>query len=74
MNENSRKGGYLKAIIIIIIALVILSYFGLDLSRLFTASGPQNLLDSAVNLAKWVWMEFLVYFNMLLAYLKSIQH
>lgn len=72
--DTNRKGGFLKAIVIIIIALIILSYFGLDLHKLFSASGPQNLLDSAINFGNWAWNEIVYYFNILASYLKNIQH
>ena len=74
MNENSGKKGFLKAIIIIIIALAILTYFGLDLSKLFTASGPQNLLNSLTAFLEWAVGLVIHYWNLLVTYLKGIQH
>ena len=74
MNGNSDQKGFLKAIIIIIIALAILTYFGLDLKILFTKSGPANILAALTNFVTWAVNLVIAEWNTLVAFLKSIQH
>ena len=72
-NPDSQKG-FLRAIIIIIIALAILTYFGLNLSTLFTAQGPQNILAALTKLVEWAVSWVIYCWLALLNFLKSVTH
>lgn len=58
MNKNSQKG-IVTVIILVVVALIILGYFGFDLRRIVESPQVQENLTYAWNMIKlpflWVW-------------------
>ncbi len=85
MKNQNPKGGLIKAVVVVIVALAILSYFGLDMRKLFTSAGPQNLLTAAGNFLHWLigaaqdllgraLSVLISLWNQLLKFLQSVKH
>lgn len=74
MEHPSSQKGIIRAIVMVIIALAILTYFGLDLSKLFTAQGPQQILSALTKFVEWAVSYVIYYWTLLLNYLKSVTH
>jgi len=47
------SGGFLKTVIIIIVALAILSYFGFDLNKIFNNPAVQGVITFIIQFIKW---------------------
>lgn len=56
--KNDQKG-LIRTIIIIIIAIVILSYFGFDLKNIFTSEQVQKNLSYVWNFIVNIWTNYL---------------
>ncbi|MEK7120785.1 MAG: hypothetical protein AAB840_01705 [Patescibacteria group bacterium] len=52
---NNNKGGFIKLLISLIIALIILSYFGFDLKKIIEAPLTQQNLNYFYDILKNIW-------------------
>lgn len=52
---NSNKGGFIKLLVTLIIALIILSYFGFDLKKIVEAPLTQQNLNYFYDILKNIW-------------------
>lgn len=59
VNYKNKKGGLIKMIIVIIIAIAILSYFGVDIKNFFTSPQAQANFGYVWNFIKEVWNTYL---------------
>lgn len=59
--ENTNNRGLIKMIIIIIIAIVILSYYGIDLKNIFTSDQVQKNLGYVWGFVVDAWNLFVQY-------------
>jgi hypothetical protein len=53
------SSGLIKGIVLLLIALVLLSVLGLDVTRLFESSAAQGFLQTVSGGARYVWERFL---------------
>lgn len=58
MRQN-RATGFIKAIILIVIALIALGYFGFRLDDIFSREAVQHNLSAAWSFLKLVWNDYL---------------
>lgn len=58
-NYKNKKGGLVKMIILIIIALAVLSWYGVDIKEFFTSPQMQTNLGYIWNFIQEVWSSFL---------------
>ena len=56
----NKQSGFIKFIVIVIIAIIILSYFGFDLRAIVEAPGTQGNLGYVWGLVSDVWNNYLV--------------
>jgi hypothetical protein len=56
---NSRKGGLIKLIIIIVIGLIVLGYFGFDLQRIIDSPTVQKNLNYTKGLIVGAYQKYL---------------
>lgn len=59
MRYLNQKSGFVKIILIIVIALIIVGYFGLDVQEILASPVVQKNLTYAWDLAKNVWNNYL---------------
>jgi len=59
MTKINKQQGLIKMIIVIVIAIVILSYFGLDLKNIWTSDQVQKNLGYVWNLIVSIWHNYL---------------
>lgn len=57
--NRKRSSGFIKAIIIIVIALIVLGYFGFNVAEIVKQPTVKGNLDFAYNGAKYVWSNYL---------------
>lgn len=55
-----KERGFLKFVILVIIAIVILSYFGFDLRKIFEADATKSNFSYVWGWISYVWNTFLV--------------
>lgn len=60
INKN-KNGGFIKMIIIIVIAIVVLSYYGFDLKSIFTSDQVQDNLAYVWDIVVKIWDLFIAY-------------
>lgn len=60
MKKNNKQSGFIKMIIIIIIAIAILSYYGIDIKNFFTSDLVQKNLNYVWSGIVYIWSNFLV--------------
>ncbi len=58
--KYNQKGGFIKLIIVIVIALIVLGYFGFNVSEILQSPSVSNNLNYAWGLAVTVWQKFLM--------------
>jgi hypothetical protein len=58
-NLKNREGGFVKLLLSIVIALIILSYFGFDLRTLIENPQTQENLNYFWNLLKTFWFDYI---------------
>ncbi|MFA7252802.1 MAG: hypothetical protein WC027_03010 [Candidatus Paceibacterota bacterium] len=59
MKKINKQQGLIGTIILIVIAIIILSYFGVDLKRLWTSDQVQKNLGYVWNLIVKIWTDYL---------------
>ena len=57
--HQNKSAGFIKAIIVIVIALVVLGYFGFNVAEIVKKPIVKNNLEFAYNGAKLVWTNYL---------------
>ena len=55
----NRQNGFVRTILIIIIAILVLSYLGIDLKAIVDAPGTQNNLNYVWGGVSYVWTNYL---------------
>lgn len=58
-NFKNKQGGLIRMIIIIVIAIIILSYFGVDIKEFFMSEQVQKNFGYVLNFIKNVWTDYL---------------
>ncbi|MSR78579.1 MAG: hypothetical protein EXS59_00320 [Candidatus Taylorbacteria bacterium] len=58
--KYNQKSGFIKLIIVIVIALIVLGYFGFSISDILKSPSVSNNLNYAWGLAMTVWQKFLM--------------
>ena len=58
--QNNKQQGLIKMIILIIIAIAVLSWYGVDIKQFFTSEMAQNNFSYVWNFIKEVWSNYLV--------------
>lgn len=61
MTNKEKSGGLIKMIIVIIIAILILSYFGIDLKNFINSDQVQKNLGYAWGIVVKIWDLFIDY-------------
>jgi amino acid transporter len=56
---KNKQGGLIKMIIIIIIAILILSWFGVDIKKFFESEQVKNNLGYVWNYVSGIWHDYL---------------
>ena len=59
MNTSQRNNGFIRFVIIIIIAIIILSYLGFDIRKIMTSDMVKNNFSYVWNFIKTVWFDYL---------------
>lgn len=59
MNQLQRDRGFIGMIVLIVIAIVILSYLGFDLKKIFTSDSVQKNFSYVTDVIKDVWSGYL---------------
>lgn len=59
ISKNASRGGFVKLIISIVIALIVLSYFGFDLRKVIEAPQTQENLAYFWDLLKTIWFDYI---------------
>lgn len=57
--KNLKEGGFIKIILLIVIGLIILGYFGLNIKDILASPVVKENLAYAWNLAKELWANYL---------------
>jgi hypothetical protein len=58
-NYKNKKGGLVKIIILIIIAIAVLSWYGVDIKEFFTSPQVQKNFGYVWNFIKELWSNYL---------------
>lgn len=58
--KYNQKSGFIKLVIVIVIALIVLGYFGFNVSEILQSPSVSNNLNYVWGLAVTVWDRFLV--------------
>lgn len=61
MKINKNEGGFIKMVIIIVIAIIILSYYGVDIKTLITSDQVQSNLSYVWGIVVKIWDLFVEY-------------
>jgi predicted metalloprotease len=56
---QNRQGGLIKMIIIIVIALIVLGYYGIDIKKVVEAPTTQSNMNYATQVTANVWHSYL---------------
>src|SRR3990167_4565121 len=56
---GQKRGGFIKTIVLIVIALIILGYFGYNVQDIVNSPTVQKNLNYAWDLTKYVWQNYL---------------
>jgi hypothetical protein len=56
---KNKQGGLIKLIILIVIAIAVLSYFGIDIKNFFTSEQAQKNFGYIWNFLKDIWSTYL---------------
>ena len=59
MMHINKQSGLVRTILIIIVAILIISYFGIDIKGLVEAPGTQNNIGYVVGWVMYVWTNYL---------------
>ena len=59
MNNNNTQGGLIKMIILIIIAIAVLSWYGFDIKEFITSEQFQKNFGYVWDFTKTVWSDYL---------------
>ena len=57
--RHNTKGGFVKAVIFVLVALIVLGYFGYNIADIINKPVVQGNLEWAWNLTKNVWNGFI---------------
>lgn len=57
--NSTKKGGFIKIVILIIIAIAVLSWYGVDLKKFFTSPQAQKNFGYIWNFIQDVWSTYL---------------
>ncbi len=56
---KNNKFGFIGIIVLVIIAILLLSYFGFDLKKIFTSEAVNNNFSYVWGIVKTVWADYL---------------
>lgn len=59
MNNNNTQGGLIKMIILVIIAIAVLSWYGFDIKEFFMSEQVQKNFSYVWDIIKTVWADYL---------------
>ncbi len=59
MSNYNKKSGFIRLIILIVVGLLLLSYFHVDLRTVFTSNSLQDNINFIWNFSQQIWNDYI---------------